>query len=164
MRKSTTEGERIALEIGQALAGDAWHGPALETLIEGVTAKDAAQRPIPSAHNIWELVLHITAWANITRRRLTGGRVEPKRGENWPRPGIVSEKNWKSARAALSESHALLREVVAGLSDEQLAATVPRGKRSISNMLHGLTQHDAYHGGQIALLKKALRGNHRNQS
>jgi uncharacterized damage-inducible protein DinB len=164
MRKSRTEGERIAIEIGQALAGDAWHGPSLNKLLEGVTAEDAAQRPILSAHNIWELVLHITSWANITRRRLTGGRVEPKRGENWPRPGTLSEKNWKSARAALAESHERLRELVAGLSEEELFARVPKSNRSVSNMLHGLTQHDAYHGGQISLLKKALRSNHRNQS
>ncbi len=157
---SKTEGERIAIEIGQALAGDAWHGPSLDKLLEGVTAEDAAQRPIPSAHNIWELVLHITSWANITRRRLTGGRVEPRKGENWPRPGTISERNWKSARVALAESHARLREVVAGLSDEELVSKVPKGNRSVSNMLHGLTQHDAYHGGQIALLKKTLRSNH----
>jgi len=159
-KRAKTEGERIAIEIGQSLAGDAWHGPSLTRLLEGVTAEDAAQRPIPSAHNIWELVLHITAWANITRRRLTGGRVEPKKGENWPRPGAISEKNWKLARAKLAESHERLREVVAKLSDEQLAAKVPKGRRSVSNMLHGLTQHDAYHGGQIALLKKSLRGNY----
>ena len=154
--RAKTEGERIAIEIGQALAGDAWHGPSLNELLEGLTAEAAAQRPIASAHNIWELVLHITSWANITRRRLTGGRVEPRKGENWPRPGTVSEKNWKSARAAVAESHERLRKVVAGLSDEQLAANVPKGERSVANMLHGLTEHDAYHGGQIALLKKAL--------
>lgn len=162
--RAKTESERIAIEIGQALAGDAWHGPSLEKLFAGVTAKDAAERPIASAHTIWELVLHITAWSNIVRRRLTGGKVEPKRGENWPRPGKVTEKNWKSARAALFESHERLLEVVAGLTDEELLANAPRSRRSVSNMLHGLTQHDAYHGGQIALLKKALRSNHRNQS
>ena len=156
MRKSRTEGERIAVEIDQALAGDAWHGPSLNELLQGVTAEAAVRRPIPSAHNIWELVVHMTSWANITRRRVTGGRVEPEEGEDWPAPDAVSEKSWDSARNALVESHNSLREVVAGLSDEQLAANVPKGERSVANMLHGLTQHDAYHGGQIALLKKTL--------
>ena len=145
----------------QALAGDAWHGPSLNELLDGVTSEEAAQRPIPSAHNIWELVLHITSWANITRRRLTGGRAEPEEGEDWPLAGNFSEKNWESARAALAESHERLREVVARLSDDELAAKVPKGERSVANMLHGLTQHDAYHGGQIALLKKALSSHHR---
>jgi uncharacterized damage-inducible protein DinB len=156
-----TEGERIAMEIGQAVTGDAWHGPSLNELLDGVTSEDAIQRPIPSAHNIWELVLHITSWANITRRRLTGGQVEPEEGEDWPLPGPISGTGWDAARSALAESHERLREVVAGLSDEELARNVPKGERSVSNMLHGATQHAAYHGGQIAILKKAITIRHR---
>ena len=148
------------MEIGQAIAGDAWHGPSLNELLDGITSEDAIKRPIPSAHNIWELVLHITSWANITRRRLTGGRVEPEEGEDWPVPNIVSETTWAAARSALTESHDRLREVVAGLSDGELTRNVPLGERSISNMLHGATQHAAYHGGQIAILKKAIKTNH----
>ena len=155
------EGKRIALEIGQSLTGDAWHGPSLNELLDGVTAEEAFQRPIPAAHNIWELVLHITSWASITQRRLTGGQVEPFEGEDWPIPAAVAEKNWAAARAALAESHERLREVVAGLSDEDLLRNVPKGERTIANMLHGVTQHAAYHGGQIAILKKAIATIHR---
>jgi uncharacterized damage-inducible protein DinB len=155
-----TECERIAIEIGQALAGDAWHGPSLKELLDGVTSEEAIQRPIPSAHNIWELVLHITSWANIARRRLTGGRVEPEEGEDWPVPDTPSDTGWAAAGSALVESHERLREVVAGLSDEDLIRKVPKGERSVSNMLQGTTQHAAYHGGQIAILKKAIRNPH----
>lgn len=155
--RAMTEGERIAVEIGNALAGDAWHGPSLNELLDGVTSEDAIKRPIASAHNIWELVLHMTSWANIARRRLTGGQVEAGEGEDWPVPGPVSETTWAAARAALVESHERLREVVAGLSDDELTRNVPQGERSVANMLHGVTQHDAYHGGQIAILKKAIR-------
>ena len=154
--RAKTEGERIAIEIDNALAGEAWHGPSLNELLEGVTPEDAIQRPIASAHNIWELVLHITSWANITVRRLTGGKVEPEEGEDWPVPGPVSEASWAAARSGLVESHERLRDVVAGLSDEELSRKVPKGKRSVANMLHGVTQHDAYHGGQIAIIKKAI--------
>ena len=154
--RAQTEGERIAIEIDNALAGDAWHGPSLNELLQDVTYEDAARRPIPSAHNICELALHITSWANIARRRLTGGSVEPEEGEDWPIPGAISETTWTAARLALAESHNRLREVVAGLSDEDLARNVPKGERSVANMLHGVTQHDAYHGGQIAILKRAI--------
>lgn len=154
--RAPREGERIAVEIGNALAGDAWHGPSLNELLEGVTLEDAIKRPIASAHNIWELVLHMTSWANIARRRLTGGRVEPEEGEDWPIPRAISETTWAAARSALAESHQRLREVVVGLSDEELTRNVPQGERSVANMLHGVTQHDAYHGGQIAILKKAI--------
>ena len=159
--RSRTRGERIADEIGRALIGPAWHGPSLNELLSGVSAEDAVQRPVPAAHNIWELVLHITSWSNIAGRRLTGGQVEPLEGEDWPRPGPISENRWAAARAALAESHERLREIVAGMSDDDLARNAPQSERSLAAMLHGVTQHAAYHGGQIALLKKAVHANHR---
>jgi uncharacterized damage-inducible protein DinB len=159
--RARTQGERIAEEIGRALIADAWHGPALNELLVGVTAEDAIQRPIAAAHNIWELVLHITSWSNIARRRITGGQVEPSEGEDWPRPGPISENRWADARAALAESHERLREIVAGMSDDELARNAPRSERSVAAMLYGVTQHAAYHGGQIAILKKALHPHQR---
>ena len=161
MSPRPTEGESIAEELGQALNGDAWHGPSLKEILDGLTMEEAMQRPIPAAHNIWELVLHITSWANITRRRITGGQVEPFENEDWPHTGPFSDENWAHAREALVESHERLTEVVAGLSNADLAKNVPQGKRTVANMLHGLAQHDAYHGGQISILKKAVTLNHR---
>lgn len=159
--RARSRGEQIADEIGRALLGDAWHGPALNELLADVSAEDAVQRPIPAAHNIWELVLHITSWSNIARRRITGGQVEPSEGEDWPRPGPISENRWADARAALAESHERLREIVAGMSDDDLARNAPQSERSVAAMLHGVTQHAAYHGGQIGLLKKAVHARHR---
>jgi len=154
--RARSHGQGIADEIGRALLGNAWHGPSLNEILVGISAEDAVQRPIPAAHNIWELVLHITSWANIARRRITGGQVAPSEGEDWPRPGPISENRWAAARAALAESHERLREIVAGMTDEDLAANAPESERTVAAMLHGVTQHAAYHGGQIAILKKAL--------
>lgn len=157
MKGGKTEGERIADEIGMALNGGAWHGPSLTEVLSGLTWKDAIQRPIPAAHNIWELVLHITSWTNIAHRRITGGQVEPSEGEDWPLPPAMSaENNWVEASAALMESHERLRATVASMSDEALARNAPQSDRSVAAMLHGVTQHGAYHGGQIALLRKAV--------
>jgi uncharacterized damage-inducible protein DinB len=41
------------------------------------------------------------------------------------------------------------------LSDEQLASRVPGLNYSVSALLRGIVEHGTYHGGQIALLKKA---------
>ena len=37
-----------------------------------VAATSAVHRPIPGAHNIWEIVLHVGVWESIVRRRLSG--------------------------------------------------------------------------------------------
>lgn len=154
-------GEEIAAELRHALHGDAWHGPALLDLLADITVEQAVQRPIPAAHNIWELVMHLTSWTNIALRRLDGGQPEPHEGEDWPEPGEVSAERWTTIVEALEESHERLCEVVAGLSDEVLATNAPQSDRSFAFMLHGVAQHDAYHGGQIALLRKLVTTQHR---
>jgi uncharacterized damage-inducible protein DinB len=164
MKPAGTEGERIAVEIGQALNGDAWHGPSLREVLDGVTLEEAMQRPIPTAHNIWELVLHITSWANITRRRITGGQAEPYENEDWPHPEAFTEENWSRARSEVIESHEKLCDSIRLLNNTDLQRSVPQGTRTIENMLHGLAQHDAYHGGQIAILKKAIVRNYRRSA
>ncbi|HVF40711.1 MAG TPA: DinB family protein [Gemmatimonadaceae bacterium] len=156
-----TRAEEIADEIDRALRGEAWHGPSLTDLVEGLTADEAVQRPIASAHNIWELVLHITSWSNIALRRLVGGQVDPYEGEDWPIPGEISADNWFAIKTEMAESHERLREIVVALSDARLSSPVPHSRGSVAMMLHGVAQHAAYHGGQIALLKKAVSIYHR---
>jgi uncharacterized damage-inducible protein DinB len=156
-----TQAEIVADEIERAVAGGAWHGPALAEHLAHVTAEEAIQRPIPRAHNIWELVLHLTSWANIVHRRMSGGQVEPFEGEDWPIAHPQGEPEWTAARTALARSYEQVRELAARLGDAELSAKVPGGERSIAGMLHGLAQHAAYHGGQIALLKKAVTKYHR---
>ena len=157
----SSQGEQIAVELRHALRGDAWHGPALLEILADVSAEQAVQRPIATAHNIWELVLHITSWSNIALRRINGGQPEPYDAEDWPEPGEISPEHWVGIVQALAESHERLCEVVAGLTDDALAANAPKSERSIAFMLHGVAQHDAYHGGQISLLKKLVTTHHR---
>ncbi len=161
MTAGMTNGELLADELRHALQGDAWHGPALAELVGDLTVAEAIQRPIPTAHNIWELVLHITGWSNIALRRVNGGRHEPYDGEDWPEPGAISPERWKEIVGEMEESHERLCEVVAGLTDDRLNEAAPGSARSISFMLHGVAQHDAYHGGQISLLRKLVTTRHR---
>ena len=156
-----TQAELIADELDRALRGQAWQGLSLSELLEGMSLEIATQRPIPAAHNIWELVMHITSWANIATRRLAGGRVAPYDGEDWAPAEDMTMERWIAIQSALTQSHENLRKVVLELSDERLAAKAPQSENSIAVMLHGVAQHAAYHGGQIALIKKAVVTHHR---
>jgi len=151
-----TEVERIGEQLRRAYEGEAWHGPALQEILAGVTTAQAASRPLPQAHTIWELVLHIAAWESVVRRRLGGeaiGDLPPE--QDWPPVGDTSEAAWKKALDELERGHQALRAAVAGLSDARLAEKVLEQDYSVYAMLHGVVQHDLYHAGQIALLKKA---------
>jgi uncharacterized damage-inducible protein DinB len=156
-----TQGELLSDELRRALRGEAWHGPSIQELVAPLTAEEAMQRPIPAAHNIWELVVHITSWSNIALRRINGGQVEPYEGEDWPEVHDFSDTRWSEAREALTQSYERLSEVVLGMTDAELSVNAPKSTRSIAGMVSGVAQHTAYHGGQIAILRKAVTTQHR---
>jgi uncharacterized damage-inducible protein DinB len=147
--------KRIVDQLKRAYEGEAWHGPSLRELLNSVTAKTAARKPLAHAHSIWEIVLHIAAWENAVRRRLEGESLELSQEEDWPPVNDVSETAWKNALAALENGNKQLRETILRLNEEVVGEIVPGKNHSVYCMLHGVIQHNLYHAGQVALLKKA---------
>jgi uncharacterized damage-inducible protein DinB len=156
---ATTQSEstRIADQLRRAFEGEAWHGDSLLEILKGVSAGRAAARPIKNGHTIWELVLHIAAWDGAVRRRMMGVAVTLSDAENFPAVTDTSEAAWAKALAELRRVHEELIAAVSALADSRLYEMVP-GKEgahyTFYYMLHGVVQHELYHAGQIALLKK----------
>jgi hypothetical protein len=95
------ETTRIADLAVRVLEGDPWHAGNIVHLLEDVTAAEAHAHPVPAAHSIWELVLHMTAWADEVRARLAGAEAGDPDPGDWPRVGRATEARWTQARAAL---------------------------------------------------------------
>jgi uncharacterized damage-inducible protein DinB len=155
--------ERITEQMRRVFEHDAWHGASVSDILKDVTAAQAASRPVPTAHSIWELVLHMISWTNEVRRRTLGTlAAEPLEGD-WPSMPVPSEQAWKGAVAQLSDSHEALCRALANLPSRRLDDIVGDERDASAGtgvsyyvMMHGLIEHHAYHSGQIALLKKAL--------
>jgi uncharacterized damage-inducible protein DinB len=152
------ETDRIRDQLKRAFAGGAWHGPGVLEILENVTASQAAAHPIAGAHSIWELVLHIKAWEDACRRRLTGDRAELSDEEDWPPINETSDKAWSDILIGLREGHQRLSDAIASVDEARLNEPILEGMPSIYVTLHGVVQHDLYHAGQIAILKKASTG------
>ena len=134
--------------------GDPWHGPSMKEVLSGVSAEQAAAKPLANAHSIWELTLHVAAWEGVMVRRLAGLQMnEPEEGD-FPAVNDVSEEAWRRTLNRLDEEHRRLIEAVATLTDERLREIVPGKDYTVEYMLRGLMRHHVYHAGQIALLKK----------
>ena len=153
-----TEIERIIDQLKRAYDGNAWHGPSVREVLDGVTAVQAHARPIAGGHTIYELVRHIAVWEDVGRRRLQGdpADVEISSPEDWPPPDDTSEEGWQQARASLDRGHQTLVDAIAQVPESRLNEPVYEGKSSVYVTLHGVIQHDLYHAGQIAILKKAV--------
>jgi uncharacterized damage-inducible protein DinB len=158
-----SEAERLIDQFKRAHDGDPWHGSPIKEILKGVTADQATKRPPNGAHSIWELVLHATGWRNEVARRATGAPAQDPETGDWPNVGDPTPERWREALAALDASHARLVDVVRGMTDAKLLQPTndPRNRElgtgvSYYELLHGIVQHDAYHAGQIAIVKKIL--------
>ncbi|MBZ5706091.1 MAG: DinB family protein [Acidobacteriia bacterium] len=154
-----SETARLADQIRRAFEGDAWHGDSVLELLANVDAATAAARPIKNAHTIWELVLHINAWDDAVLRRTGGTAVALSDQQNFPPVRDTSQAAWQKTVEHLKRTHEELVKAVAAFPDSRLQEQVPGKTQSYYNfyyMFSGIVQHELYHAGQIALLKKAL--------
>lgn len=155
-----SEVERIRNQFERAFNGGAWHGPSVRELLNGVTADQAAAHPIPGAHSIWELTLHIAAWEDACRRRLEGDPAQLSDDENFPPITDTSEAAWEEAKRKLLKLHNQLLVAITATDDARLDQPIIDSAETTFNSvyvtLHGGVQHSLYHAGQIAVLKKAI--------
>jgi hypothetical protein len=147
-----------------------WHGgPTPLGALRGVTAAEAAWAPAPGRKSIWQLALHIAYWKYAVRRRLEGGAAErdgaggrdrstrfPRSPANWPRvPEPPDERAWRADVALLRAEHERLVATIAAVPVARYGEALPGGKRwSVGELILGIAQHDAYHAGQIQMLKR----------
>ena len=153
-----TETFRLADQIRRAFEGSAWHGDSMLELLADVSAKTAAAWPIKGAHSIWEILLHVAAWDDAVVRRAGGAAVTLSDEQNFPTVTDTSEAAWSRAIESAKKTHHELIKAVAAFSDSRLTEQVPGKTENYHNfyyMFSGIVQHELYHAGQIALLKKA---------
>lgn len=151
-----SEKKRTLELLDRAYRAQAWHGPALLETLAGVGAALAAKRPLKGAHTIWELVNHVASWNEIVALRLSG--EVPKVTPEWnfppsPRPTPAA---WKAAQRRLARSQVKFRQAVAAFPEAKLGRRRPRATSSWNVLIHGQIQHQLYHAGQIAMLRRGL--------
>jgi DinB superfamily len=147
----STEAIVLAL-LNEAYTKKTWHGPNLRQALKGVTAKQAAWRPAPGRHNIWEEALHTAYWKYAVRRRLEGGKPGSfiLKGSNFftrPEKGRATEAAWRADRAILENEHRALVQTIRKVLKSS-------GTKKHLRMLYVVAFHDVYHAGQIRLLRR----------
>ena len=150
-----TEAKKIVDQLKPIYNGDAWHGSSFREILSDISAAKAAAKPLPSAHSIWEITLHIAAWESAVLRRTGDDPANLTDAEDWPPVNDTTDGAWAHTLEALEAGHNRLLERISALSDSDLQKTAAGQSYSVHFMLQGVIHHDLYHLGQIALLKKA---------
>jgi len=156
--------ERLVRSLERQHNGDPWHGPSRAAILADVTWQEAAWQPPGGANSIWALVLHMRAWTREVLARAKGGVPGAPAEGDFPPVPTPSAAAWTKALASLESAHVELASAVRAMSEEQLAAKVkdrpsaPAGSGiSVRSMIGSLAEHDIYHSGQVAVLKRLAR-------
>ncbi len=147
--------ERILDQLNAAYGGEAWHGPGLRQLLEDVSEDDARAEAVAGAHSIFEIVAHVGAWMDVVSERLAGTPRELTTEEDWR---DITSMPWAEALEELDRAQSRVCDAVARLTTDDLDRTVAGKNYSTYVLVHGVIQHNLYHAGQIALLKKSRTG------
>lgn len=140
-------------DIAKSVFGEAWHGPSVNEALAGVTVAQAANRPPNGLHSIWELTLHTAAWIDEVAERIQGRyHAEPLAG-NFVTLADISEAAWQVALGEPTRALACLEAALDVFPEQRLGEEVRPGV-TFAAMLSGLTQHNTYHAGQIAVLRR----------
>jgi DinB superfamily len=154
-QEATVDSANLVLALlDEAYEKKTWHGPNLRQSIKSVTAKQAAWRPGPGRHNIWEVMLHAAYWKYAVRRRIEGGKRGSfvLKGSNFfrrPEAGKLNEAAWNADKKLLEREHRALRQTAAEV------LRTPRASKFLKQ-LYGVAFHDIYHAGQIRLLRRLM--------
>ncbi len=136
-----------------------WYGGATVVgCVRGVTSGQAAWKPAPKPHSIWELTLHLAYWKYAVRRNLEAlpQGTFPRSPANWPAvPKPAGAPQWKVDRALLRSEHVRLVEAVRAFDPRRLdEGATGSGNYRFVDLLFGIVSHDLYHVGQIQVLKR----------
>jgi len=160
-----SEIERIADQLRRLWDGDPWYGSNVSDVLRGVTPAQAEHRPIPQAHTIWEIALHMTSWNREVLRRLESGVAREPQDGDWPEQPEASDENWRWTREMLEASLGALIAETERFPADRLDDVVGEARErplgsgvSFYVLLHGVVQHIVAHTAQMSLLKKAVHG------
>ena len=135
--------------------GDSWIDNNFKLVLHGVDSKKAMQSISGKTNSIWQLVAHVTYWRTYVVNRLTGTNNPPPFSD-FLLPDEPNEANWRQALHDFEAAYHLLRNAIHHFNEENLYKPSPRKDQTFYELIMGCLQHDAYHMGQMILLKKGL--------
>lgn len=163
LETALTLNELVVNHVHTTLYDEDWQWqPPLSGALRGLTAAEAAWKPAPARHSIWQIVRHLILWK---RGVLDAWDEDPPDGNQLAAADWLeaagSEADWERDRRTLLEISDEFLTRARALDDAGLAkqmvwykggATQPLAVRVVRT-----TTHDIYHAGQIMYLR-ALQG------
>ncbi len=133
--------------------GDCWIGVNFKATLNSIDALMAAKKTSNDTNNIWQLVNHIIYWRITVQNRLMGS-VDLPPFADFLLPNELTDENWKQTLYDFENAYHSLRSSLIHFNADFLHYPSPKEGQTFYDLIVGCLQHDAYHLGQIVLLKK----------
>jgi uncharacterized damage-inducible protein DinB len=147
----------ISAMMKSTVTGPAWHGPSVMELLEGVTAEQALKHPLEECHSIWEIMFHLNEWQEYALDTIQGKKNNLKEGKDWPKPPAdADESRWEMTMRRFEGCSREIREYIMHIDEARMHEMVPGKEFNLKVLLHGIIEHNIYHGGQLAILRKLV--------
>jgi len=145
-------------KIQAVFQGECWHGPNITEVLANISSVQASYKPTPNTNSIAELIEHIVAWRRFTVEMLGGNvefKIDVEAGEDWPRyPNGVSEAQWTAIKKSLDSNQEELVATMTAFDNSKADQNVGHRPFTFQQLAGFIIDHDLWHCGQIALLKK----------
>jgi uncharacterized damage-inducible protein DinB len=153
------ETQYIIKSFEDSLNAQPWYGRAVFEILGEVDESKVNTKPNGTEHSMIELIWHMNTWAEFVLGSLEGRTTEQMKeieANDW-RTIDSKVHTWKKGLEQLKATHKKIAEILNQKTDESfLSDTVPLRKFNFRYMLNGLIQHNIYHLGQVAYVKKML--------
>ncbi|MFI5171231.1 MAG: DinB family protein [Chitinophagales bacterium] len=153
------ESKNISKLFADLYNGNPWTCIKLSDILDGITADQAASRPIANANTIWQLVNHCVGWRENVLRKLHGEDFKSPE-DNYLSPIEDTSLNaWNALLDRLKKTETEWEDFLKNYDDKLLHDGYKPSKNEFTNyeVIHGILHHDNYHFGQISMLKKLLK-------
>jgi uncharacterized damage-inducible protein DinB len=149
----------LAEQIKDAFEGDPWFGRNAKALLSEIDERIASEKP-NGQHSIVELLWHIINWREFTISRFkknSANNLHYFEINDWRAVDHSNKSLWQQGLQRFQQTQDELIELLQQQNDELLNQNVEERNYNYRKLLNGILQHDIYHLGQIAYLKKLLK-------
>lgn len=156
MNKQT---QALIKSFEDTLSGQPWFGRAVYEILGEADESKVYTKPNGTEHSMIELLWHMNTWAEFALGSLEKRSAEDMKAieaNDW-REIDPKKHTWKKGMEQLKATHNKIVEILKQKTDDDfLAEIVSLRKFNFRYMLNGVIQHNIYHLGQLAYLKKML--------
>ncbi len=140
---------------------------AVKNAVHNLSARDACCKPENADNSIWGILAHLNFYNERYLKRFKGETLESlelENSETFAGAENVSEVEWRREVERFDSVMSEWRKLIEAAEDSRFDEPVSETNKSLwGTLIADINAHNAYHGGQIVLIRK-LAGNWDNSA